>query len=115
MLGRPATSNCGTPTEKISEFLDSQMKLMMQGSWSYIKDSGDFIRKIKNLTDIPKGAFLVTTDVMGLYPSIPHRAGKTLDEGGKAETKHTNKADPSNPIARAVLETYPTNQRTSWS
>ena len=45
-------SNCGTPTGKISEFLDRQLKPIMQKSWSYIKDSDDFIRKIKNLTDI---------------------------------------------------------------
>ena len=64
-------SNCGTPTEMISEFLDRQLKSIMQMNWSYIKHSGDFIRKIKNLTDIPEGAILVTADVVGLYPSIP--------------------------------------------
>ena len=85
MPGRPVISNCGTPTEKISEFLDTQLKPIMQKSWSYIKDSGDFIRKIKNLTDIPEGAILVTADVVSLYPSIPHQAGlealkKALDE-----------------------------------
>ena len=83
--GRPVISNCGTPTEKILEFLDTQLKPIMQKSWSYIKDSGDFIRKIKNLTDIPEGAILVTADVVSLYPSIPHQAGlealkKALDE-----------------------------------
>ena len=85
MPGRPVISNCGTPTEKISEFLDTQLKPIMQKSWSYIKDSGDFIRKIKNLKDIPEGAILVTADVVSLYPSIPHQAGlealkKALDE-----------------------------------
>ena len=85
MPGRPVISYYGTPTEKISEFLDTQLKPIMQKSWSYIKDSGDFIRKIKNLTDIPEGAILVTADVVSLYPSIPHQAGlealkKALDE-----------------------------------
>ena len=49
---RPIIPNCGTPTEKISEFFDRQLKPIMQKSWSYIKDSGDFIRKIKNLRRI---------------------------------------------------------------
>ena len=85
MPGRPVISYYGTPTEKISEFLDTQLKPIMQKSWSYIKDSGDFIRKIKNLTDIPEGAILVTVDVVSLYPSIPHQTGlkalkKALDE-----------------------------------
>ena len=48
-------SNCGTPTEKISKFLDRQLKPIMQQSWSYIKGSVDFIRKIKNLADISQG------------------------------------------------------------
>ena len=83
--GTPVISNCGTPTEKISEFLDMQLKPIMQKSWSYSKDSGDFIRKIKNLTDIPEGAILVTADVVSSYPSIPHETGlealkKALDE-----------------------------------
>ena len=64
MPGRPVISNCGTPTEKISEFLDKQLKPIMQKSWSYIKDPGDFTRKINNLTDIPEVAILVTADVV---------------------------------------------------
>ena len=83
--GRPIISNCGTPTEKISEFLDGQLKPIIHKSWYYIKDSGDFIRKIKNLADIPEGVILVTADAVSLYPSIPHQAGlealkRALDE-----------------------------------
>ena len=47
--GRPVISNCGTPTQKASEFLDYHLKPVMQRSWSYIKDSGDFIDKIKRI------------------------------------------------------------------
>ena len=73
--GRPVISNCGTPTEKASEFLDNQLKEVMQNGWSYIKDSNDFIKKIKHLKNIPDNALLVTSDVVGLYPSIHHEAG----------------------------------------
>ena len=52
--GQPVISNCDTPTEKASEFLDSQLKPIMQKSWSYIKDSGDFIDKIKGIKNIPE-------------------------------------------------------------
>ena len=68
-------SNCGTTTEKASEFLDYHLKLIMQRGKSCIKDSGDFINKIKSLQNISEGAILVTADVVGLYPSIPHEAG----------------------------------------
>ena len=30
--------------EKVSEFWDSELKLFIQESWSYIKDSDDFIK-----------------------------------------------------------------------
>ena len=87
--GRPVISNCGTPTEKESDFLDSQLKPVMQSSRSYIKDSGDFIKKIKNIGTIPKDSILVTADVVGLYSSIPHEAGiKALE---KALNSRTNK------------------------
>ena len=42
---RPVTSNCGAPTEKFPECLDPILKPIMQESWSYIKYSGDLLRK----------------------------------------------------------------------
>ena len=35
----------------------------MQESWSYIKEFGDFLKKVKYLGQIPDGAILVTADV----------------------------------------------------
>ena len=49
----------------------------MQEGASYIKDTTDFQDKIKNL-HVPKDAFLVTADVVDLYPNIPHEAGLKL-------------------------------------
>jgi len=73
--GRPIISNCGAPTEKASEFLDYHLKPLMQAGKSYIRDSGHFLSRLKDLGDIPEGAILVTADVVGLYPSIPHIDG----------------------------------------
>ena len=76
--GRPVISNCGTPTENISEFLDNQLKEVMQSGWSYIKVSNNFIKKIKHLKIIiPDNGILLTADVVRLYPSIPHEMGLT--------------------------------------
>ena len=47
----------------------------MQGSCSYIKDVGDFINKMNQFDDITKKVILVAVDIVGLYPSISHRAG----------------------------------------
>ena len=73
--GIPVIYNCSTPTEKVSEYLNFLFKLVMQDGWSYIKSTGDFLKKIKRLGEIAEGAILVTADVIGPYPSIPHDLG----------------------------------------
>ena len=72
VAGRPVISNCGAPTEKVFEFLDSHMQPILRKGWSYIKDSQGYINKSLKLGKIPDNSFLVTADVVGLYPSIPH-------------------------------------------
>ena len=100
----PIISNCGAPTEKASEFLDFDLKSIMQNGGSYIKDSNDFKSKIKNI-DIPNDALLVTADVVGLHPSIPHDAG--LSAPREALDKRTRKEIPTenlNKMAEFVLK-----------
>ena len=79
--------HCGTPTEKASEFLDHHLQPIMKSGVSYIKDTNDFLFKLKNLSKIPENAFLVTADVVGLHPSIPH------DEGLEVLRKQLNTFD----------------------
>ena len=71
--GRAVISKC-------SEFLDYHLKPLTQRGWSYIKDSGGFIKKARNLGSIPENALLVTADVIVLYSSIPQDAGLKLDK-----------------------------------
>ena len=47
---------------------------MKQGE-SYTRGTGDFLAKLKVTGELPKGAILVTADVGGLYPSVPHSEG----------------------------------------
>ena len=70
--GGPVISNCETPTERASEFLDHHLQHIMKSGVPYIKDTNDFLFRLKNLGKIPENAFLVTADVVGLYLSIPH-------------------------------------------
>ena len=42
---------------------------------SFIKNANQFLRKIKSLGQLPKGAILCTIDVVGLYPNIPYAEG----------------------------------------
>ena len=52
--GRPVISNCGTLTEKVHEFLDSHLQPIMWKGLSYVKDSSDFISKIKRIDSVPE-------------------------------------------------------------
>ena len=42
---------------------------------SYIKDSNDFLKKLRGLPDRPEESIICTIDVVGLYPSIPNEKG----------------------------------------
>ena len=64
--------NCQTLTEKASEFLDSDLKTIMQESWSYINDSGDFIKNMDQIGDIPENAILVAAGIVQIFPPVFH-------------------------------------------
>ena len=71
------------------------MQPIMRKCWSYIRDSEDFINKSQNLGKIPDYAVLVTVDVVGLYPNIPHNVGlRGLKEAlDKREQKNIHTED----------------------
>ena len=73
--GRPVISGCGTPTEKISAFVDQKVRPLVPEIKSYIKDTNDFLHKLGRIGELPEGAILCTIDVVGLYPHIPHNEG----------------------------------------
>ena len=105
--GRSVISNCGSPTEKCSEFLDHHLKPIIQKGWSYIKDSRDFINKNENLSTIPGNAILVTADVVGLYPGMPHEAGlRSLTEALDKQDKKYVLSEDLVKMAEFVLEQF---------
>ena len=103
--GRPVIFNCRIPTQNVSEFLDHHLKPVMQDGWSYIKDSGDFLKKIKNVGNIPENAILVTADVAGLYPNILHNVGpKALCNMLEAREHKAVSSEDLAKMVRFVLE-----------
>ena len=73
--GKPVISNCGYYTENISAFLDFHLQPLVQAVKSYIKDTNDFLNKLRSLPKLPSDIILCTVDVVGLYPNIPHEEG----------------------------------------
>ena len=69
--GRPIISAIGSPTEKISEFLDFFLQPYLATIPSYVKDTGHFLHLIENWGSPPPNILLVTYDVTSLYTNIP--------------------------------------------
>ena len=58
-------------------FLDHYLKSANYARVLVLKQekTEDFFNKVQNMGKIPQDSILVTADVVGLYPSIPHNAG----------------------------------------
>ena len=72
--GRPIVSQIGSPTERISGYLDYFLQPFLQKIPSYLKDTGHFLHIIEEINQkgpLPSNALLVTLDVTSLYTNIP--------------------------------------------
>ena len=56
----------------MSPILDQHLEPVVQKVNSSIKDTNPFLRKIKNLDQLPEGVILCTIDVVSLYPNTLH-------------------------------------------
>ena len=72
---RPVISNCALYTENISAFLDFHLHPLTRKVKSYIKDTNDFLKNLRSLTDLPSDIILCSVDVVDLYPNISHDEG----------------------------------------
>ena len=75
MSGKPVISNCGFDTKNVSAFLDHQLKPIAMQVKSYIKDTNDFLKKLRDFPDLHQDSIICIIDVVGLYPSIPNEEG----------------------------------------
>ena len=69
--GRPVVSDIDSESYRVSDYVDSYLKPLACKHPSYIKNSYDFIDKIKNC-NINKDTYLVTGDVTSLYTNMKH-------------------------------------------
>ena len=100
--GRPIISAIGSPTEKISEFLDFFLQPLLTSIPSYVKDTGHFLHLLQNIGPLPHGTLLVTYDVTSLYTNIP------LPEAERAVARmlihsRPHATTPSNPSLLKLL------------
>ena len=60
--GRPVVSSVNSHTEKLSAYVDEFLRPLEGALLSHIRDTTDFIIRLKNLGKVPKGCILVTLD-----------------------------------------------------
>ena len=65
---------------------------------SYIKDTYNFVKKLKELGSLPKNAILCTIDVFGLCPNIPH------EQGLASIRKHLNNRENKEVTTKTLAE-----------
>ena len=63
------------PAEKISQFVDFHLRLLVETIPSYVKDNTHFLQKIDSMGTLSSNTILVTLDVSSLYTNIPHEEG----------------------------------------
>ena len=99
--GRPVISSVNSHTEKISAYVDEFLRPIAEQLPSYIRDTTDFIQRIKVFGRLPAECYLATLDVSSLYTNID------IDEGlsvVQEELIKTNRAKPSPQTLTCLLE-----------
>jgi len=67
--GRPIVSDVGSESYRVCQFIDSHLRPISIKHAAYLKDSYDFVSKIRDRT-VPKQSILVTADVTALYTNM---------------------------------------------
>jgi hypothetical protein len=90
--GRPIISDIDSESYNVSQYVDHILGPLQSLHDSYIKDTYDFLEKLKETT-IPPTAYLCTCDVQSMFTNIDHTSGleasrKILEENVDGATKN---------------------------
>ncbi|XP_053567415.1 galactose-3-O-sulfotransferase 2-like [Bombina bombina] len=96
--GRPIVASIDSLFSRISKFLEKVLTPLVRQGRSFLKDTGDFLIKIKNFSDLPEDIILATWDVSSLYTIIPH-----VDGLNSAWSSLVEKVMPSNTFYFTIL------------
>ena len=62
-------------TSKIPEYVDYHLQPIVNEIPSYVQDTTDFLRKIKQIDFVSGNSYLVSLNVKSLYANIPNAEG----------------------------------------
>ena len=69
--GRPIISLCGSPTERISRYLDYFLRKIVAQQWTYTQDTTSFINKIEKIK-LPNDCIMGSFDASSMYQNMEH-------------------------------------------
>lgn len=93
--GRPIVSDCGSETYTACQFIDYFLKPLAINHASYLKDTYDFVFKIRNRS-IPPNSLLVTGDVTALYTNM--NIDRSIQVVREAFLRHPDSTRPDDEI-----------------
>ena len=64
-------SGIGTPTEGVAGLVEEELKEGVEKQASYVQDTADFLRRLRELRKLEEDEFMFVMDVVALYPSVP--------------------------------------------
>ena len=73
-------SGIGTPTEGIAGLVEEELKEGVEAQASYIQDTADFLRKLREVGRLEEDEFMFVMDVVALYPSVPREKAREAME-----------------------------------
>ncbi len=74
---RPIISGCGTPNERISEFLEFFQRPLALQQCTNVRDTTDLLCRVES-TRVPPNAILLVGDILSMYTNIPHNTAHDL-------------------------------------
>ena len=99
--GRPVISSVNSHTEKLSAYVDEFLRPLAQALPSHIRDTTDFIIRLKSLGRVPENSILATLDVSSLSTNIDTDNGLAIIEEELTKTAQTQ---PSAKTLTCLLE-----------
>uniref|UniRef100_A0A1A8C3F2 Reverse transcriptase domain-containing protein n=1 Tax=Nothobranchius kadleci TaxID=1051664 RepID=A0A1A8C3F2_NOTKA len=97
--GRPIVSDCNSETYQTAEFIDHYLNPLSITHDSYIKDTYDFINKIKQII-LPDNSILFTMDIDSLYTNIDITEG--INAVKQILLKHPNSRRPDKELLQLL-------------
>jgi len=104
--GRPIVADCGSESYEISKFIDHWLQPLATSHESYIKDTYDFVQKIRDV-QVDENDLLVTGDVTSLYTNM--KIHKILESVQEAFSEAPDRSRPDEEIIELLEVTLTRN------